>query len=208
MLGWIMLLPIAGGALLPLLHLPQRSRWRGVWVEAVVCATSALVLWRVLAAEGDGLTLCQLLPGVALAFRLDGLARVFTALVALLWPLASLYAFSYMEHEEWPNGFFAWYTVTYGVTLALACAENLLTLYLCYECLTLSTLPLVWHKQDDESIAAAKRYALFVIGGAALGFAALCGVLHLGGGEFAPGGSLPADTAQTHAELLRVLYKK
>ena len=72
-------------------------------------------------------------------------AAVSAALVAVLWPLASLYAFEYMETEGDSNAFFAWYTMTYGVTVGIAFAANLMTMYMFYEMLTLVTIPLMMH---------------------------------------------------------------
>ena len=134
------------------------------------------------------------------------MSSVFLGLIAFLWPLASLYGFSYMEHEHRPNAFFAWYTICYGITVCVASAGNLFTMYLAFEALTLITLPLVWHKWNEESVAAARKYALYVLGAAALGFLALVSLTALGGGDFRPGGILPAETWAAHGDLLRALY--
>ena len=58
------------------------------------------------------------------------------------------------------------------------------------------TLPLVWHEKDKASIRAARRYALSLIGGAALGFIALLGLSLLGAGEFTLGGTIIENGGQ------------
>ncbi len=58
----------------------------------------------------------------------DGMSFSFAGLVSILWPLASLYGFEYMQHEERPNTFFSSYTMSYAVTLAVVLA-NLFSLY-------------------------------------------------------------------------------
>ena len=189
-----LLLPAAGGVLIALLRL-KSARGRAVLTETVVLLTSAALLLLLLR-PGEELSLPALTEGVPLTYRVDGPGSVFAALIAVLWPLASLYAFAYMEHEERPNGFFSWYTVTYGVTVSICFAANLATIYLSYELLTLCTLPLVWHKQDAASRAAAKKYALYCVGGAAMGFAALCALYGLGAGDFVSGGSLRVPQGQ------------
>ena len=193
------LLPVLAGAVLPLMKC-ENMRQRGIYVEAAAVATSVLAVLAALRG-GDALSV-ELLPGLPLALRSDSLSSVFALLVAGLWPLASLYAFAYMEREEWPDRFFAWYLVSDGVTLCVAFSANLLTLYLSYECLTLSTLPLVNHKDDGPSRRAGMKYAAWTIGGAALGFVAMAVALSCGGASsFARGGILTGNP-----EILRWVY--
>ncbi len=200
------LLPLLGGALLPLCRFPERSRLRGIVTEAVVCLTSVLIAVALIRGIPLEFTLWEVFPGAVISFRCDGMSSVFLGLIAFLWPLASLYGFSYMEHEHRPNAFFAWYTICYGITICVASAGNLFTMYFAFESLTLITLPLVWHKWNEESVAAARKYALFVLGAAALGFLALVSLTALGGGSFSPGGAIPAETRAEHGDLLRWLY--
>ena len=206
MLILCVLLPLVGGAVLPLFRFPDRSRLRGILTEAFVCAASVLILAALLLGIPLEWTLWEVFPGAVLRFRADQLSGVFLGLIAFLWPLASLYGFSYMEHEQRPNSFFSCYTICYAVTICTAAAGNLFTLYVCYECLTLITLPLVWHKWNRESVAAARKYALFVLGAAAMGFVTLVAVIRLGGGDFVPGGSLSAAAWSEQGPLLRWMY--
>ena len=74
---------------------------------------------------------------------------VFAGLIAFLWPLATLYALEYMRKEQRKSEFFAYYTMTYGVTAGVALAGNLLTMYLFYEMLTLVTFPPVSYTHLD-----------------------------------------------------------
>ena len=123
---------------------------------------------------GDGRTeLFRLSDHFVCALRLDGAGKIYIGLAALLWPFSMLYAVEYMRHEEREGNFFTWYLAAYGAAFFLAAAENLFTLYIFYELLTLCTVPLVWHKRDEESTRAALAYMLYLIGGAALGFVAV-----------------------------------
>ncbi|MBQ8537618.1 MAG: proton-conducting membrane transporter, partial [Clostridia bacterium] len=152
------------------------------------------------------LTLLEMTDTFALAFRVDGLSRVFTGLVAFLWPLATLYAFEYMRHENRENAFFTWYTLSYGVTLAISMAANLFTLYVFYECLTLATLPLVTHKRDAKSIHAGRKYIYYSLGGAALAFMGLIVFSHFGAGvDFTLGGGL-GEAALANKPFLLVVF--
>ncbi len=190
-----LLVPLLGGAAMSFIRFPS-GKARAIYVESVVCLTSLMVLSLLLTRTQETFTLYTLLEGLPLAFRLDGTACVFAGLVAVLWPIASLYAFEYMKHEERENSFMAWYTMSYAATLAVAFSANLFTLYVFYECLTLITLPLVIHKKDALSIRAGRKYLLYSITGAALAFIALvCIYFSSGTTEFVLGGVLNTETA-------------
>ncbi len=201
-----LLLPLVGGAALPLFRF-RTVKARGIYVEAVVLTTSALVWGMIALRDGARYDLFTLMDALTLSFRLDGMSCVFAGLISLLWPLASLYGFEYMTHEERPNTFFAYYTMSYGVTLAIAMAANLFTLYVFYECLTMITLPLVTHKQDAASIHAGRKYVAFSIGGAAMGFIALAFTLYYGRtSDFTLGGLLDPERIAGVEPLVRAVF--
>ena len=200
------LLPLVGGAVLPLFRF-QQERPRSLYVEAVVLVTSALTWWAIcLSPEGE-LPLLRMTDTLTLTLHLDGMSKVFAGLVSFLWPLASLYGFEYMRHENRPNAFFAYYTMSYGVTLAVALAGNLFSLYVFYECLTMVTLPLVTHKKDVQSIRAGRKYLIFSISGAALAFIALIFIMHYGvSTDFVLGGVLDMSKVAGHEVVLRLVF--
>ncbi len=200
------LLPLVGGALLPLFRF-RSVKTRGIYVEAVVIATSALVWTLLLTRTDTRYDLFTIMDGLTLSFRVDGMSCVFAGLISVLWPLASLYGFEYMTHEERPNTFFAFYTMSYAVTLAVSLAANLFTLYVFYECLTLITLPLVVHKQDAKSIRAGRKYLYYSITGAAMAFIALVFTLHYGHTtDFTLGGILDMTKVAGHESILRLVF--
>ena len=201
-----LLLPLVGGAMLPLFRF-KSVKSRGIYVEAVVLATTALVWTLLLNRTEETFVLYHMTDALALSFKVDGLSCVFTGLVSFLWPLASLYGFEYMTHEERPNTFFAYYTMTYGVTLAIATAANLFTLYVFYECLTMITLPLVIHKKDARSIHAGRKYVYYSIGGAALAFIGLIFSIYYGlNPNFTLGGLLDPAKIAGREDLLRAVF--
>ena len=197
-----LLVPLLGGAAMAFIRFPS-GKARAIYVESVVCATSLMVLALLLSRGPETHVLYTLMEKLPLAFRLDGPSCVFAGLVAVLWPIASLYAFEYMKHEERENSFMSWYTMTYAVTLAVAFSANLFTLYVFYECLTLITLPLVIHKKDAMSIRAGRKYLTYSITGAALAFIALVCLIHFAGTtDFVLGGVLTAEMTAGHEALL------
>lgn len=206
LLNLSLIIPLLFGALLPLFRF-KTVKSRAIYVEAVVLATSALV-WAMLATRTEATyVFYHMTSTLAISFRVDGMSCVFAGLVSFLWPLASLYGFEYMTHEERPDSFFAFYTMTYGITLAIATAANLFTLYVFYECLTMITLPLVVHKKDARSIHAGRKYVYYSIGGAALAFIGLIFTIYYGATpDFTLGGVLDASRLAGHEDLLRVVF--
>jgi len=201
------LLPVVGGALLALLPLEDRKA-RSIYVEAITLLTS-VVLFALIFADGEhSCTAMPMTDELVMKFRMDGLSRVFSGLIAFLWPMATLYGFSYMEHEHHEKRFFVYYLISYGVTAGIATAANLFTMYVCYELLTLATLPLVLHKMDAASVHAGRKYLYYSIGGAALAFVGMIFIIHygLGATEFFYGGVLPIGVTATRRDLLLLVY--
>ena len=206
MLCLAVFLPIVAGLLL--LAFPPKSRgMREFLVEGVTIVTSLLAAYCLMNRRAEPTIVVYLMKDMPMAFHVDGLAGVFTALVAFLWPLAVLYGFEYMEHEGGENHFFALYTITYGVTLGIATSANIMTMYIFYEFLTVVTLPLVMHGTSAESVKAGKQYMIYSFFGAAIAFVGVMIIIAFGnGGAFTLGGVLNAAFADQHPLLLRIGY--
>ncbi len=185
------LCPLFFGALLPLFRF-RRSGARQWYTLAAALLTSALVFRSVFFTAGDiTFSFLHLTGDVLLHLHLDGLGRLFCTLIAFLWPLSSLYAFEYMEHESRPDSFFAWYLMAYGVTLGIGMSGDVITMYIFYELLTLVTLPLVMHGMTPRRTDAGIKYLYYSLFGAALAFAGVMLILFYGSSAaFTPGGVL------------------
>ena len=196
------LIPILSGILLLILQI-QDDHPRNIYCETTACATSAAV-WLVLAfGARSPVTVYSFIEGFAVNFEVDGPAALFAGMVSVMWPLVLLYAFEYMEHSVRKNSFFAFYVMTYGITLGIAFSADLVTMYLFFEMLTLVTLPLVVHYQDHESLFAGRRYAAYCIGGSSLAFVAVVMGTINGGGDFVYGGALANVYSE---ELMRIIF--
>ena len=165
----VILLPILGGILIPLLPLKNRNHM-AVYTEAVVLLNAVLVWFLLFQTPEESFTIMRFTGSLSLALHMDGLSKVFAGLISFLWPLATLYAFEYMKHEKHEKAFFMFYVATYGVTLGIALSAKVLTMYLFYEMLTLITVPLVIHTLSREAILAARKYMYYSLGGAAFAF--------------------------------------
>ena len=202
---WILaaiLLPVIGGVLIPLLPFKSR-KMRCIYTEAVVIITSVIVGALVCNGTTVVFHVVRFVNNLTISFKIDGLTMVFAGLVAVLWPLATLYAFEYMEHDKNDKVFFMFFTMTFGVTLGIAFASDILTMYVFYELLTLVTVPLVMHTLTREAIHAVRKYLYFSIGGAAFAIMGMIFIIIYGDTcEFVLGGILNAAAMAEHPTML------
>ena len=102
----------------------------------------------------------EILPGLALAFSVEPLGLLFALVASGLWIATTCYAIGYMRAHDEPNQtrFFACFALAICGALGVALAANLLTLFLFYEMLTLSTYPLVTHNGDERAKRGGRTY--------------------------------------------------
>ncbi len=151
----------------------------------------------------DSLTLFELLKGIPIYFKVDDVSRLFVTVITIVWVLVGFYAFVYMKHEGRERQFFGFYLIVYGVLIGLSYSGNLVTMYLCYEIMTLTSMPLVLHSRTHESIMAALKYLFYSMCGAYLGLFGIfllyryCDTL-----TFTAGGTLNLELVSGHTTLL------
>ncbi len=151
---WAMLTPLLGAVIISRL-----GRWPNIR-EAVTLATAATligIIYRIYrlfqAGETGDLVLAEPIPGLTIAFSAEPLGMLFAMVASFLWLVTSIYAIGYMRghHEKNQTRFFTAFAVAIAATMGIIFADNLLTLFLFYELLTLSTYPLVVHSGTDEA---------------------------------------------------------
>lgn len=97
--------------------------------------------------------------------------------------------------------------MTYGVTLGISLASNLLTMYFFYELLTLITVPLVMHTLTREAILASRKYLYYSLGGAAFAFIGLIFIITYGNTtDFVLGGVLDLEKIGGRTNVLLLIY--
>jgi len=133
-------------------------------------------------------------PELQLVLWGDGLGLFFASLASFLWIVTTFYSTGYMrglkEHAQ--TRYFACFALVIGATMGVSLAANLLTLFVFYEILTISTYPLVVHNQTDEAFKAGRKYLVYTLGGGAcvlVGMLALLGAGGAGAITFVPGGN-------------------
>ena len=206
MLLFIVLFPFAAGVLVSLIPFKNRKAML-IFIEAAVIINSIMV-WMILLNRPAGtFTMLKFSGNLSVTFHIDGLATVFAGLVSLLWPLATLYSFEYMKHENHEKIFFTFYVITYGVTLGIATSANILSMYFFYELLTLVTTPLVLHTLKREAVLAARTYLYYSIGGAAFAFIGMIFVIIYGStSDFIYGGVMNIAPHAENTNLLLFIY--
>ena len=190
MLLVMILFPVLAGILMAAVP-AVKTQYRRI-VPAVIAVADALGILTVV--QGGELRLFSLTDTQALAFSVDSISRVFLVLAMLIYSMAGFYAMGYLEHDEKASSFFAVWFISQGAIMATCVARNLVSLYLCFEMATLTTMPLVLHDRTKESVAAAKKYLFYSIGGALMGLFAVLVLVPACGDRFIYGGSITAGS--------------
>ncbi|MBR5127672.1 MAG: proton-conducting membrane transporter, partial [Roseburia sp.] len=206
---WIVLailLPIIGGAFIPVLPFKRKNQMF-FYIEAFVLLTSGLVWALIAGGTTEVFHVVYFVHELSISFKIDGMTMVFAGLISILWPVATLYAFEYMEHEKNEKTFFMFYSMTYGVTLGIAFASDILSMYFFYELLTLVTVPLVMHTLKREAVLASRKYLYYSLGGAAFALMGIIFIIVYGTTtEFELGGVMDMARIGEHAPLLLWIY--
>lgn len=133
-------------------------------------------------------------PDLQLTLWADGLGLLFASLASFLWIITTVYSTGYMrglkEHAQ--ARYFACFSLVIGATMGVSLSQNLLTLFIFYEILTISTYPLVVHHETEEAFQAGRKYLVYTLGGGAAILVGTLALLAAGGGAaitFMPGGN-------------------
>ena len=155
-------------------------------------------------------TIFELLPGLSISLRADALSMVFAVSASFLWMITVFYSAGYMRglEEHAQTRFNTCFALALFGAMGTAFSDNLLTLYLFYEIVSICTYPLVAHHQDQESYEGGKKYIAYLTATAkGLVLPAMVVIYVLSGNlDFANNihtGILPANV---HHGLIAVLY--
>lgn len=174
--GAAVLLPILSGLILLFLQgkIPNR-KVKCTLIFLVFAVTCAIVV-RLMFLGDFGFVLWELTDTLYIEVMSDGITRLFAGMTVAAWTLGGIFSFEYMKHEKNEDRYFGFYLIVMGVLIALDHAGNLITLYLFFEMMTLTSLPMVLHNQSHEAVMAGLKYLFYSVAGA---FAALFGIFYL-----------------------------
>ena len=158
--------PVIGAMFIAALHRHPNLREAATLLTAALlflCVT--MLLPQVLGGAQPALHLLDVLPGLALAFKVEPLGMLFALVASGLWILNSVYSFGYMRSngESHQTRFYVCFALAIAGAIGVALAGNLLTLYLFYEVLTLVTYPLVTHHGDEAARRGGRTYLALLL---------------------------------------------
>ena len=203
------LIPFAAAGAVLLAH-----RWPNLRESASIAA--GMILFAVVAAIAfetaatPGIVLAEPLEGLAIKLVVEPLGVMFALLASGLWVVTTVYSIGYMRahHETHQTRFYAFFAIAIASAVGVAFAGNLLTLFVFYEALTLSTFPLVTHAGTAQARRAGRTY-LGILLGTSIGLQLIAIILTwsaAGTLDFVPGGILEGRVTDTFAGILLVLY--
>ncbi len=176
----------------------------------VLIALVYSLLPEILAGARPEFVLFEMFAGMNIGFRIEPLGMLFACIASLLWLINSVYSIGYMRgnNEQKQTRFYICFAIAIGSTIGIAFSANLMTLFLFYEMLTLSTYPLVTHKGNEEAKQSGRMYLGILLS------TSICLLLPaiiwthtlVGTSEFTQGGILTDKVGSTTMLLLFILF--
>jgi len=155
-------------------------------------------------------SLVEILPGLEISFSIEPLGMLFALIVSFLWIVSTIYSIGYMrgnnEHNQ--NRFFCFFAVAIFSALGVAFSDNMLTLFVFYELLTVCTFPLVTHTGTSDAKKSGRVYLGILMGTSVMFLlpAVIFTYVLAGTLDFTKGGIIPGNTSVVIASLLLFLY--
>lgn len=211
MIPWAILLPLLGGI--------------GLWlardhanIRETITLITAVALFIIVASFFDDVAsgarpawaYGEMLPGLSIAFKVEPLGMIFAGIASFLWIVTTLYAIGYMRGHHEPNQtrFYICFAVAISSAVGIAFAGNMLTLFIFYEVLTISTFPLVTHSGTDAAKRAGRIYlGILISTSIGLQLVAIIWTYSLTGTlDFTEGGILEGKAQPAIVAVLLALY--
>jgi len=159
--------------------------------------------------EEISIKIVSVLPGIDLAFRVDGLGLLFAFGASFLWILTTFYSIGYMRglNEHAQTRYFACFALSLSSAIGIAFAANLFTMFIFYEALTIVTYPLVSHHEDKEGLEGGRQYIVYLLGTAKIFLLAAIVLTYILTGtlDFRKGGIFSSEIVQNNKLLLQIM---
>ena len=159
------LIPLIGSILVMLLDKDENLRETissvsSIALFVVVCSMVPTIF----AGKTLYYNLFTILPGVTISLRADPMSMIFAMVASSLWTIAVFYSMGYMrglkEHAQ--TRFNACFAIAIFGAIGVAFSDNLFTMYLFYEIVSVCTYPLVAHHQDQEGYDGGRKYLVYL----------------------------------------------
>lgn len=205
-------LPILGGIIVWLLGEKHRNLREAASIVTALAefALVASLTGDVLDGARPSVDLFDMLPGLTLTLTVEPLGQLFALIASGLWIVNTVYSIGYMRGNKELNQtrFYVCFTLAISSAIGIAYAGNVLTLFVFYEVLTLSTYPLVTHSGRPEAIKGGRIY-LGILMSTSIGFLflAMLWTYNLTGSlDFTSGGILNGKVEGPELAVLMFLY--
>ncbi len=200
------LFPIAAGIILLLCKEFKNRKPLLIYVGSVLVITGICAVFAMIQNINNGVAAFYLTKTLAIYFKPDVLGCVFASVVTIVWILAGFFSFEYMKHEKNEKRYFSFYLMVFGVLLGLGFSGNLITMYLFYELMTLTAMPLVLHTQSREAVMAGLKYLFYSFAGAYMALFGVYFVYKYGTTlEFTAGGVIESSVLRQNTTLFLVV---
>ena len=185
--------------------------------EAIIFLAATLKLFLLISlAPGilDGklytFTVINLLPNVGLSLKVDGAGLLFAFVSVTLWIPVTIYSIGLLRSKSdlSQTRFYACFSIAISSAVGVAFSANLLTMFIFYEILSLSTYPLVTHNQDNEAIKGGRKYLIYLLS-TSIGLALPAMIIvyqQTGSLDFIGSGVFNDQTSNTLISLLIVMF--
>lgn len=149
------------------------------------------------------LVVFNLTDRLPILFKIDEVGILFSLMTVLIFLCAGSFSFVYMKHERRKKRFYVFYLMVMVIMIALCFAGNLITFYLFFELLTLSSFPLVLHSEKKEAVMAGLKYLFYSLCGAYMSLFGVYFIEKYGNTlTFSAGGVISDQAAAGHKEIL------
>ena len=195
--------PVLAGVYLLIKKERGNRKYLLVSTGAFLVITAILVVLALCLGREGMFTLFSLTERLPILFKIDEISVVFSVLAVLIFLCAGFFSFEYMKQEKWEKKYYGFYLIILGVLLALCFAGNLITFYLFFELLTLSSFPLVLHERSKEAVMSGLKYLFYSLCGAYMALFGLYFVERYGNTlTFSAGGVISDQAVSNHMGVL------
>ncbi|WP_017930118.1 proton-conducting transporter transmembrane domain-containing protein [Robiginitomaculum antarcticum] len=209
---WLLLIiPALAAALIPMAGKAPNIREAITLIAGAALLANVIYLVRLVGlGERPEILLVPFAGPLDIKLTLEPLGAIFAAIASSLWIVNSLFTVGYMRgnNEKNQTRFYTYVAIAIAAAMGIAAAGNLITLFVFYEALTLSTYPLVTHKGDAKARRGGRIY-LGILMATSLGLLlpAIIGTYYFAGTtDFAVGGLFNGAIGTGVASVLLLLF--
>lgn len=134
----------------------------------------------------------SVINGFEIAFKTNHFGLIFASIIVLLWPASYIYSIGYLRSSgEVDHARYLFFlNLAFCFSILLCFSSNLLTLFICYELISFSTIPLIAHTTSNHVTKSVEKYIIYLFGGSiCLWLPALLYIkFHTNNHYFVPGG--------------------